>query len=239
MSETTVTNAAKGESNEENIVKKLCDELEIKRWQAENTIALIDDGNTIPFIARYRKEATGSLDDTALREFGTRLAYLRSLSDKKAETERLIDEQGKLTPEISKAIAAAETLSELEDIYRPFRPKRRTRASIAKERGLEPLAAALTSRDKSPADPIAEAAKYVSEEKGVAAPEDALNGAMDIIAEEISDNAEYRGTLRRMTSENGSITVKGTSEDDSVYSLYYDFSVSSRSTEVKRKDSFL
>ncbi len=224
MSETTVTNAAKGESNEENIVKKLCDELEIKRWQAENTIALIDDGNTIPFIARYRKEATGSLDDTALREFGTRLAYLRSLSDKKAETERLIDEQGKLTPEISKAIAAAETLSELEDIYRPFRPKRRTRASIAKERGLEPLAAALTSRDKSPADPIAEAAKYVSEEKGVVAPEDALNGAMDIIAEEISDNAEYRGTLRRMTSENGSITVKGTSEDDSVYSLYYDFS---------------
>lgn len=150
MSETTVTNAAKGESNEENIVKKLCDELEIKRWQAENTIALIDDGNTIPFIARYRKEATGSLDDTALREFGTRLAYLRSLADKKSETERLIDEQGKLTPEISKAIAAAETLSELEDIYRPFRPKRRTRASIAKERGLEPLAAALTSHDKSP-----------------------------------------------------------------------------------------
>ena len=211
-------------ADEENIVKALCEELGIKRRQAENTIELIDAGNTIPFIARYRKEATGSLDDTTLREFGARLTYLRSLAEKKAETCRLIEEQGKLTPEIKAAVYAAGTLSEIEDIYRPFRPKRRTRASIAKERGLDPLASALTNRDRPPRDPEAEAEKYVSEERGVPTAQDALNGAMDIIAEEISDNAEYRGELRRMTAEDGVIAVKGTTEDDSVYSLYYDFS---------------
>lgn len=216
--------AVTSSSAESDIVKILCSELGIHKWQAENTIELMDSGNTVPFIARYRKEATGSLDDTSLREFSSRLTYLRSLADKKSETERLINEQGKLTDEIRAAISEASTLSELEDIYRPFRPKRRTRASIAKERGLEPLAEALMSRDHSPSDPKTEAQKYISEEKGVATADDALHGAMDIIAEEISDNAEYRRALRQITAESGTVSVKGTTEDDSVYSLYYDFS---------------
>ena len=209
---------------EENIVNLLCGELGIHRWQAENTISLIDSGNTIPFIARYRKEMTGALDDTALREFDTRLKYLRSLDEKRAETIRLIDEQGALTDDIKKAVADASTLSELEDIYRPFRPKRRTRASIAREKGLAPLADALFRQDGSLTDAEAEAEKYISEEKGVSDADSALNGAMDIIAEEISDNADFRKALRRMTADSGSVAVKGTTEDDSVYSLYYDFS---------------
>ncbi len=209
---------------EENIVNLLCGELGIHRWQAENTISLIDNGNTIPFIARYRKEMTGALDDTALREFDTRLKYLRSLDEKRAETIRLIDEQGALTDDIKKAVAGASTLSELEDIYRPFRPKRRTRASIAREKGLAPLADTLFRQDGSLTDAEAEAEKYISEEKGVSDADSALNGAMDIIAEEISDNADFRKALRRMTADSGSVAVKGTTEDDSVYSLYYDFS---------------
>ena len=201
----------------------LCKEFAIKQWQAENAMALIDDGNTVPFIARYRKEATGSMDDTMLRDFYKRLLALRSLEEKREDTLRLIDEQGKLTEELEEAIANAVTLSELEDIYRPYRPKRRTRASIAKEKGLEPLAELIMAQAKD-FNPDGEAQKYINEEKGVTNTEDALAGAMDIIAEDISDNADFRKKLREMTQNNGLITVKNAKDEDSVYSNYYEFS---------------
>ena len=210
--------------NDEKIVKILSEELGISSWQVENVIGLIDDGNTIPFIARYRKEATGSLDDTTLREFDKRLTYLRSLAQKRDDIIRLIGEQDKLTPELETAIMAAKTVSELEDIYRPFRPKRRTRATVAREKGLLPLAVALFKQDSSITDPIKAAEEYINPEKEVNTAEDALNGAMDIIAEEISDNASYRKKLREITQERGCITVKNSKDEDSVYSMYYDFS---------------
>lgn len=205
------------------LVEILCEEFNIKRWQAENAVALIDDGNTVPFIARYRKEATGSMDDTMLRDFHKRLMALRSLEEKREDILRLIDEQGKLTDELSEAIENAKTLSELEDIYRPYRPKRRTRASIAKEKGLEPLSVLIMAQDKD-FDPESEAEKYINEEKGVASIDDAIAGAMDIIAEDISDNADFRKKLREMTQNNGFITSKNAKDEDSVYSNYYDFS---------------
>lgn len=209
------------DNTDKNIIKQLCAELDIKEWQAENVIELIDSGNTIPFIARYRKEATGSLDDTALREFSTRLAYLRSLAEKKSDILRLIEEQNKLTSEIETAIQNASTLSELEDLYRPFRPKRRTRAAIAREKGLQPLAELLVSGTDSPER---DAASYINAEKGVETAEDALNGAMDIIAEDISDNADFRKTLRGIAYDSGVIETKAAKDEDSVYSNYYDFS---------------
>lgn len=209
------------DNTNKNIIKNLCSELQIAEWQAKNVMDLIDSGNTVPFIARYRKEATGSLDDTSLREFNTRLLYLRSLAEKRADILRLIDDQGKLTEELSSAIENASTLSELEDIYRPFRPKRRTRATIAREKGLQPLAEKIMSGVQSPLD---EAAAYISADKGVENIEDALNGAMDIIAEDISDNADYRKALRALTMENGVIETKAATDDDSVYSNYYEFS---------------
>ena len=205
------------------LVEILCEEFNIKHWQAENAVALIDDGNTVPFIARYRKEATGSMDDTMLRDFHKRLMALRSLEEKREDILRLIDEQGKLTDELSEAIENAKTLSELEDIYRPYRPKRRTRASIAKEKGLEPLSVLIMAQDKD-FDPDSEAEKYINEEKGVTSIDDALAGAMDIIAEDISDNADFRKKLREMTQNNGFITSKNAKDEDSVYSNYYDFS---------------
>ena len=223
MAKTTKNSSA----NEENIAAALSAELGIHRWQAENTISLIDGGNTIPFIARYRKEMTGALDDTQLREFDTRLKYLRALDEKRSEIMRLIDEQGALTEDIKAAILAASALAELEDVYRPFRPKRRTRASAAREKGLAPLAEMLLSQNGSlyTDDGVAaEAKKYISEEKEVYDVNDALSGAMDIIAEEISDSADYRRELRRITAESGSITVRSTTGEDSVYSMYYDFS---------------
>jgi len=207
----------------EKIISQLTDEFKLKRWQTENVIALIDEGNTIPFIARYRKEKTGELSDDILRDFSTRLVYLRNLSDKKAEYKRLIDEQEKLTDEISMAIDNATTLTELEDIYRPYRPKRRTRATIAREKGLAPLAEVIFAQE-SAAEPEELAKDYISEEKGVASVEDALAGAMDIIAEEISDNAEYRRTIRELTYHNATVVSKAATEEDSVYRLYYDFS---------------
>ncbi|MGN0162324.1 MAG: Tex family protein [Candidatus Ornithomonoglobus sp.] len=213
------------EEKDKNIVRILCDELGIKEWQAENVIGLIDDGNTIPFIARYRKEATGALDDTTLREFDKRLTYLRSLAEKREDIIRLIDEQGKLTPQLEKAIEAAATVSELEDIYRPYRPKRRTRATVAREKGLLPLSLTLLRQDHS-VDPEAAASEYINEEKGVMTVEEALKGAMDIIAEEISDNAEYRKKLREITQERGAVAVSASKDEDSVYSMYYDFNES-------------
>ena len=212
------------ENADSKIIDIITEEFKIKRWQAENTIELIDDGNTIPFIARYRKEKTGTLSDETLREFFDRLTYLRNLESKKEETARLIDEQGKLTEEISAAIANAVTLSELEDIYRPYRPKRRTRATIAKEKGLEPLAEILIKQDISDTSAENLALDYIDAEKGVETAEDALNGAMDIIAESISDNADYRKAIRSMTMRSGMIVSKAAKDEDSVYRLYYDFS---------------
>lgn len=208
---------------QEKIVQALIDEFNLRKAQVVNTIELIDDGKTIPFIARYRKEATGSLSDEILRDFYDRLTYLRNLEDKKSEIMRLIDEQENLTDEISKAIENAVTLSELEDIYRPFRPKRRTRATIAKEKGLEPLSKIIL--EQNPNDNIESISlDFIDTEKGVESSEDAIAGAMDIIAEEISDNPEYRKYIRRKTIDEGLLISKSSSEDDSVYRLYYDFS---------------
>ncbi|MBQ7085961.1 MAG: RNA-binding transcriptional accessory protein [Clostridia bacterium] len=204
-----------------NIIEVLSKELNIKPWQAEAAVNLIDEGNTIPFIARYRKEAHGSLDDQLLRKLADRLEYLRNLESKKEEISRLITEQEKMTDELAEKISKAVTISELDDIYRPFRPKRRTRAIIAKEKGLEPLARIILEQ-KAKESPEALAAEYISEEKGVNTIEEALQGAKDIIAEEISDNADYRKEIKRLYHKTGTIVTKAKKEEDSVYRLYYD-----------------
>ena len=201
----------------------LKEEFSLRDEQINNTIELIDEGNTIPFIARYRKEKTGSMTDEVLRDFSERLNYLRNLEDKKAEISRLIDEQGNMTEEIDASIKNATTLTELEDIYRPFRPKRRTRASIAKEKGLEPLAELIFAQDPG-TDATSAALEYIDVEKGVESAEDAIAGAGDIIAEQVSDNPEYRKTIRELTLHNAMITTKAAKDEDSVYSMYYDFS---------------
>lgn len=206
------------------IMKTLAAELGLKESQVEATVALLDEGSTIPFIARYRKEVTGGLDDEQLRGLSERLAYLRSLDARREEVRRLIAEQEKLTPEIGLALDNAKILTEIEDIYRPFRPKRRTRASVARERGLEPLAEAIMRQEniyKPTLGAIAES--LIDEEKGVGSAEDAFAGACDIIAEDISDNAEYRKKIRALTNEYGEIVSKQAKDEDSVYSLYYDF----------------
>ena len=203
--------------------KVLSQQFQIKEEYANNIISLLDDGNTIPFIARYRKEMHGSMDDQLIREFSEKLEYLRSLDKRRDEIRTLIDGQEKLTDEISLALDKAETLSELEDIYRPYRPKRKTRASVAKEKGLEPLAEIILKQE-SKCDPVAVAEEYVDEEKGVANVEDALQGAMDIIAETVSDNAEIRKRIRNLANVNGVISsVVVDAEKDSVYRQYYDY----------------
>lgn len=203
--------------------KVLSQQFQIKEEYAKNIISLLDDGNTIPFIARYRKEMHGSMDDQLIREFSEKLEYLRSLDKRREEIRTLIDGQEKLTDEISLALDNAETLSELEDIYRPYRPKRKTRASVAKEKGLEPLAEIILKQE-SKCDPVAVAEEYVDEEKGVANVEDALQGAMDIIAETVSDNAEIRKRIRNLANVNGVISsVAVDAEKDSVYRQYYDY----------------
>jgi len=204
----------------------LVSEFSIAEWQVDNTIALIDEGNTIPFIARYRKEKTGALSDEVLRDFYDRLTYLRGLEDKKEEITRLIDEQEKLTPELEAAIQNAVTLAELEDIYRPYRPKRRTRATIAKEKGLEPLADIIEQQDSSLASIEDEAEAFISKEKEVATVEEAIAGALDIIAERISDNAEFRKAIKEKTMKNAIMVTRASGEEDSVYSMYYEFSQS-------------
>ena len=206
------------------IIKKLSSELKIGENQVKNTISLIDEGNTIPFIARYRKEVTGSLTDEILREFDEKLRYYRSLEERKAEIIRLIDEQGALTDELKEKIEQSEILSELEDIYRPYRPKRKTRASVAKEKGLEPLANRILLQEDKSGTPEDYAAEYINEEKGVLTTEDALNGAMDIIAEFISDNADYRKHIRSVTLSHGVVVTKAATDEETVYSMYYDFS---------------
>ena len=207
------------------MMQKLATELGIPKEQVEKTVALIDEGNTIPFIARYRKEVTGSLDDTVLRKLEERLKYLRNIEARKEEVKGLIAAQEKLTDEIAAAIDAAATITEVDDIYRPFRPHRKTRASVAREKGLAPLAELLLAQEKSYAPALDEqAATYIDEEKGVKTAEEAFAGAMDIIAEDVSDNAEYRKAVRSLTFRNGSVESKQAKDEDSVYAQYYDYS---------------
>ena len=207
----------------------LCQEFHLKKQQCENVLKLIDDGNTIPFIARYRKEMTDSLDDQVLREIFERLQYLRGLDKRRTEIENALQEQGNLTEELSIKLSAASTLAELEDLYRPFRPKRRTRATIAKEKGLEPLALQLLMQNekKKTAEEIAEA--FVNPERGVETAEDALQGARDILAEQFSDDADARKKLRELAFRTGVLESKKAKDEDSVYSMYYDFSQEVRS----------
>ncbi|NLL70783.1 MAG: RNA-binding transcriptional accessory protein [Epulopiscium sp.] len=206
-----------------NIAKELQNEFQLQAFQVENTIQLIDEGNTIPFIARYRKEKTGSLNDVILREFAQRLQYLRTLEEKKEQILVTIKEQGKLTPAIQDQLAKAVTLVELEDIYRPFRPKRRTRATIAKEKGLEPLAQILWGqKEKINLQEVAQ--PYIDPQKEVMNTEEALQGAQDIIAEQVSDEPSYRQYIRKVTLQEGILSTKA--KDDkmaSVYEMYYDY----------------
>lgn len=206
-----------------NILQTITDELQVKLWQVEAAVNLIDEGNTIPFISRYRKEATGSLNDEQLRNLSERLTYLRNLEEKKVSVLASIEEQGKLTDELRKQIEAAQTLVVVEDLYRPYRPKRRTRATIAKEKGLEPLAnVILLQMTNRPLE--VDAAAYISEEKGVASAEEAIAGAMDIIAEMISDEADYRIYIRKQTAKLGKIVSTAKDEEvQSVYEMYYQY----------------
>ena len=202
----------------------LCQEFHLAVLQCENVLKLIDDGNTIPFIARYRKELTGSLDDQVLREIYERLQYLRGLEKRRSEIENTLTEQGNLTEEISAKLAAAATLAELEDIYRPFRPKRRTRATIAKEKGLESLALQLLMQNEKHASPEELAKPFINEDKGVLTAEEALQGARDILSEQMSDDADARKALRALCNRTGVIETRNAKEADSVYSMYYEFS---------------
>ena len=208
-----------------NIIEKLAQEFNLKVEQVEKTVELIDEGNTIPFIARYRKEVTGSLDDGIVRDLNDRLTFLRNIEKRKEEVSALITAQEKMTPEIQAAIDAAQTITEVDDIYRPFRPHRKTRASVAREKGLEPLAELLYAQEPSYGPAIeVQAEAYINEEKGVASVEEALQGAKDIIAENISDNAEFRKELRRLSFEFGLLSTKQAKEEDSVYAQYYEYS---------------
>ena len=205
-------------------IKVIAKEFNIKEIQAKNIIELIDDGNTIPFIARYRKEMTGALDDQLLRQIFERLTYLRNLEKRKEEILSSIEEQGKLTDEIRLALENAQTMTEAEDIYRPYKPHRKTRASVAREKGLEGLAELIFAQEIKEGDVLEYAKEYIDAEKGVESAEDAISGALDIIAEDISDNAEFRQTLRTLIFDNGKITSKAAKDEDSVYRMYYEYS---------------
>ena len=216
-----------------NFTELLAREFSLRPAQVQAVIDLLDAGNTIPFIARYRKEATGSLDDQILREMAERLEYLRNLEKRREEIEKALTEQDVLTEELSARLAAAATLSELEDLYRPFRPKRRTRATVAKEKGLEPLALWLMLQNPK-GDPEAEAAKYIDPDKEVPDAEAALAGARDILAETVSDDADVRKALRELLLREGILRTKAAKDEDSVYSMYYDFSEPVRSMAAHR-----
>ena len=205
------------------IIEQLARELDRPAEHIENVVRLLDEGNTIPFIARYRKELHGSMDDTALRTLEDRLAYLRNLTERKESVKASIAEQEKLTDELAAAIDAAQTLAEVEDLYRPYKPKRRTRATVAKEKGLEPLAALLFAQERDCPRPEEAAADYLSAEKGVETVADALQGANDIVAEWISDDAAIRRSLRELLEKRGTLRSLAATEEDSVYRLYYDF----------------
>ncbi len=211
------------EESEMDIIQKITEELNVMKWQVEAAVRLIDEGNTIPFIARYRKEATGTLDDEQLRKLSERLIYLRNLEEKKEQVLCSIEEQGKLTEELKAEVLAAQTQVAVDDLYRPYRPKRRTRATIAKEKGLEPLAA-LLMRQKLKEPALQAAESYVSEEKGVASGQEALDGAKDILAELVSDEAKYRTKIRKLTAQKGKIISSAKDEkQESVYEMYYEF----------------
>ena len=203
---------------------QLAKELSIKEWQVDAAVKLLDEGSTVPFISRYRKDVTGDLNDEVLRALEERLKYLRNLEEKKAQVLSSIEEQGKLTDELREKIEAAETMVLVDDLYRPYRPKRKTRASVAKEKGLEPLARMI--RDQEIGEPVEKVAlDFVDPEKGVESVEDAINGAKDIIAEDISDNAEFRVAIRNMTFEKGVISSSAKdAEAKTPYEMYYDFS---------------
>ena len=206
------------------IAELLAAELKQPLDYVQNVIALLDEGNTIPFIARYRKELHGAMDDTTLRDLADRLQYLRNLADRRETVKNTIAEQGKLTEELAAAIDGAATLAEIEDLYRPYKPKRRTRATVAREKGLEPLAQLLFAQEESCPLPEQAAADYVDEEKGVSSVEEALQGANDIVAEWISDDASVRKTLRELMLRQGRLTTAAATEEDSVYRNYYEFS---------------
>ena len=208
----------------QDIIQQLAAELDKDPRHVENVVRLLDEGNTIPFIARYRKELHGAMDDTALRTLAERLQYLRNLTDRKEAVKKSVAEQGKLTEALSAAIDAAATLAEVEDLYRPYKQKRRTRATMAREKGLAPLAELLFAQGPGCPDPLTEARSYVDAEKGVETAEDALSGASDIVAETISDDAETRKVLRSLLEREGRLCSQAAVEEDSVYRLYYDFS---------------
>ena len=216
------------------ICEILCKEFNLKKEQCQNVLQLIDDGNTIPFIARYRKEKTGALDDQVLRQLEERLQYLRGLEKRRTEIETALENQGNLTEELSRKLAAAATMTELEDIYRPFRPKRRTRATIAKEKGLEPLALLLLMQNQQTGTVESIALPFVNDEKGVLTAEDALQGARDIISEQISDDADVRKVIRMLVMRTGVIESRQATEEDSVYKMYYEFSQPVRSIPAHR-----
>ena len=201
----------------------LARELGCAQAYVENIITLLDEGNTIPFIARYRKEQHGSMDDTTLRKLADRLTYLRSLDQRRQEVKKAVDGQGKLTPELSAAIDAAATLAEVEDLYRPYKQKRRTRATAAREKGLEPLAQLLYAQERTCPRPEDAAADFIIPENGVETVADALQGANDIVAELLSDDAAIRKTLRGLLMRQGHLRSLAAKEEDSVYRLYYDF----------------
>ncbi len=207
------------------IIRELTAQFNLQTWQVENTVKLIDEGNTIPFIARYRKEAHGTLDDQIIRQLSERLEYLRNLDKRREEVRSLIEGQEKMTDEIAAALDKASTITEIEDIYRPFRPKRKTRASVAREKGLEPLADAIFEQNADSPAPLEMAAEYINEEKGVTSAEEALKGAMDIIAENISDDADIRRRLRNLFTVLGVVSTSAVDKDaESVYTNYYEYS---------------
>ena len=206
------------------IIQQIARELDKLPQHVANVVQLLDEGNTIPFIARYRKELHGAMDDTSLRTLEERLTYLRGLLERKETVKKSIEEQGKLTEELSAAIDSAKTLAEVEDLYRPYKQKRRTRATVAKEKGLEPLAELLFAQKPDCPDPLTEAAKYINPEKGVNTAEEALAGAGDIIAEQISDDADLRKKLREQLMREGKLVSVAATDEDTVYRLYYEFS---------------
>ena len=207
----------------EPIITQLAQELDQNPQYVANVVQLLDEGNTIPFIARYRKEHHGAMDDTTLRNLEERLQYLRGLQERREAVKKSIEEQGRLTEELAQAIDAAATLAEVEDLYRPYKQKRRTRAAMAREKGLQPLAELLFAQGPDCPDPAEEAARYIDPEKGVETAEDALAGASDIVAELISDDAELRKALRALLAKNGTLRSEAAVEEDTVYRLYYDF----------------
>ncbi len=206
-----------------NITEKLTQELNLKLWQVENAVKLLDEGNTVPFIARYRKEVTGSLDDQILRSLSERLSYLRNMNETAEKIKTSIDEQGALTEELAAAIDSAQTLAELDDLYRPYKKKRKTRASVAKEKGLQPLADAIYAQEPNSAEPITLAAEYINEELGVETAQAALDGAKDIIAEAISDDADIRRRMRFVCMAHGILEVKAADDELDVYEMYADY----------------